>query len=301
MDYAKEILKLKKEKNALILVHNYQSEDIQLIADELGDSLDLSRKAKASDKNLIVFCGVSFMAESAKILSPEKTILHPVKEARCPMADMISAEKVRALREKFPDAAFVAYINTNAETKTEVDVICTSANAADIVRNLPQKQIVFLPDKNLGRFVAKQVPEKEIILFDGYCAVHEFLYVNELAETKKQHPDALILTHPEANENISDLSDHLLGTGGMINFVKNSDHKEFIIGTEEGLIDRLRREFPEKKFFGLQPRIICENMKKIKLEDVYLSLKNLQYEVELEPNILRKAKVPLDRMLELSK
>jgi quinolinate synthase len=295
-----EILKLKKEKNASILAHNYQSEEIQLIADHLGDSLELARISSDLNNDVIVFCGVSFMAESAKVLSPEKVILHPVREARCPMADMINAKKVRELRKKYPKATFVAYINTNVETKMEIDVVCTSANAVDIVRKIPNDRIVFLPDKNLGRFVKDQVPEKDVVLYDGYCYVHDDLDKDQLLKLKEKYHDAITLTHPEANEEVSNLSDHLLGTGGMLKFVKNSKNKRFIIGTEEGMIQRLARENPNKEFFATQSRIICKDMKKITLNNVYNSLKNNRYEIKLSEEIIKKAEKPLEMMLKYS-
>ncbi len=300
MQYKEEIKKLKKERDAVILVHNYQSPEVQDIADHLGDSYDLSLKAASISASVIVFCGVSFMAETAKILAPMKTVLHPVREARCPMADMAREEEIARLRKKYPEASVMAYVNTNARTKALTDVICTSANAVKIASKLPSKDIIFLPDKNLGRFIQKKCPKKRIILSEGYCYVHEDLEKDELLKIRKAHPSALILTHPEANEEVSALSDHLMGTGEMLKFVKNSDVKEFIIGTEEGLIYRLRNENPGKEFYPLQPRIICRNMKKIGLKDVYLSLLENKYGIELPEDVMISARIPLQKMLELS-
>ncbi|MCK4643523.1 quinolinate synthase NadA [bacterium] len=294
--YLKEIDRLRKERNAVILAHNYQPEEIQLIADILGDSLDLSEKAAEVKEDVIVFAGVSFMAESAKVLAPTKTVLHPVPDSRCPMADMIDGQKVRELREQNPDAAVIAYINTNVETKMEVDAVCTSANAVSVARNFPANKIIFLPDINLGRFVKNQVLEKEFILYKGFCRVHEYIKARDLRRIKKEHPEAIVLTHPEANEEVCDLSDHLLGTGGMINFVADCPLKQFIIGTEEGLILRLRRDFPDKEFFPAQPRIICSNMKMFTLRHIYLSLKNMHKEVILSEEVIEKSLRSLENM-----
>jgi len=249
MNIVEEINKLKKEKNAIILVHNYQRSEIQDIADYLGDSLGLSREAAKTDVNIIVFCGVRFMAETAKILSPGKKVLLPRKEAGCPMADMVTAEDLKRLKGKHPDAKVVSYVNTNADVKAESDICCTSANAVEVVRNLKTERIIFTPDKNLAAY-CQRFTNKEIIPWNGYCYVHEKIRKEEVRLAKEKFPDALLLVHPECNPSVIDLADEVLSTSGMVNFVKKSDKKRFLIGTEEGLIYRLKKENPGKEFYA---------------------------------------------------
>ena len=296
MNIVEEILRLKKEKNAIILVHNYQRPEIQDIADFLGDSLGLSREAAKTDARIIVFCGVRFMAETAKILSPEKIVLLPRKDAGCPMADMITAENLRILKEKYPDAKVVSYVNTNADVKAESDICCTSANAVEVVRNVKGERIIFTPDKNLAAY-CQRFTNKEIIPWNGYCYVHEKIRKEEVRLAKEKFPDALLLVHPECNPSVIDLADEVLSTSGMLNFAKKSNKKRFLIGTEEGLIYRLKKENPEKEFYTAGTAKMCRNMKLTTLNDVYLSLKEERYAIELPEGIIKSAQKALMEMM----
>jgi len=296
MNIVEEIIRLKKEKNAIILVHNYQRSEIQDIADFLGDSLGLSRKAVKTDAKIIVFCGVRFMAETAKILSPEKMVLLPRKEAGCPMADMITAEDLRILKEKYPGAKVVSYVNTNADVKAESDICCTSANAIKVVRNIKAEKIIFTPDKNLAAY-CQRFTDKEIIPWNGYCYVHEKIREEEVRLAKEKFPDALLLVHPECNPSVIDLADEVLSTSGMLNFAKKTDKKRFLIGTEEGLIYRLKKENPGKEFYTVGTAKICRNMKMTTLNDVYLSLKEERYAIKLPEEIIKFAQKALTAML----
>ncbi|MCM8771587.1 MAG: quinolinate synthase NadA [Candidatus Omnitrophica bacterium] len=294
-----EILRLKKEKEAIILAHNYQIPEIQDLADFVGDSLELARKAsQVKDAKIIVFCGVKFMAETAKILSPDKKVLLPDLDAGCPLADMAKYQDVLKMKEKYPDAWIVSYVNTNADVKSISDVCCTSANADIVVRNVPAKKIIFLPDKNLCWYVKQKVSEKEIICWDGYCFVHRKFTVEEVKKAREKYPNAEIIVHPECDPEIQKLADGIYSTSGMLKRAKESNSKIFIIGTEEGLLHRLKKENPEKEFYSLGSGKICPNMKKITIEKLYLSLKEEKYEINLKPDILEKAKVSLERMLE---
>lgn len=296
----KKIAQLKEEKNAIILAHYYQTGDIQDVADMVGDSYGLSAKAKDNDADIIVFCGVKFMAESAKILSPQKKVLLPVMEAGCPMAEMITPHDIAELREKYPEAAIVSYVNSTSEVKAVSDVCVTSSNAVSIVSKLPEKQIVFVPDQNLARFVAHQLPEKEVIPYSGFCIVHHQVRYDELEEAKKHLPGAKLLVHPECGEEVVNAADYVGSTAGIIKHAKESDAKRFIIGTEMGILHVLKRENPDKEFYLLSPKLLCRNMKKTRIEDVYNALENEQHVIELNEDILVKAKKSLDRMLELS-
>ena len=294
-DLVDKIAKLKKEKNAVILVHNYQRPEIQDIADFLGDSLELAREAAKTDARIIVFCGVRFMAETAKILSPEKTVLLPRKEAGCPMADMITAEDLRRLKKNYPDAKVVSYVNTNADVKAESDVCCTSANAIEVVRNVKAERIIFTPDKNLAAYCQRFV-DKEIIPWNGYCYVHEKIREEEVHLAKEKFPDALLLVHPECKPSVIDLADEVLSTSGMVSFAKKSDKKRFLIGTEEGLIYRLKRENPGKEFYAAGTAKMCLNMKLTTLNDVYSSLKEEYYPIRLKEEIIKSAQKALMAM-----
>jgi len=296
MNIVEEITKLKKEKNAIILVHNYQRPEIQDIADFLGDSLGLAREAAKTDARIIVFCGVRFMAETAKMLSPKKTVIIPRKDAGCPMADMITTEDLRRLKKNYPDAKVVSYVNTNADVKAESDICCTSANAIEVVRSVKGERIIFTPDKNLAAY-CQRFTDKEIIPWNGYCYVHEKIREEEIRLAKKKFPDALILVHPECNPAVIDLADEVLSTGGMINFVKKSNKKKFLIGTEEGLIYRLTKENPGKEFYAAGTAKICRNMKLTTLNDVYFSLKEERYAIELPEGIIKSAGKTLKAML----
>ena len=296
MNILEEIVRLKKEKNAIILVHNYQRPEIQNIADSLGDSLGLAREAAKTDARIIVFCGVRFMAETAKILSPKKMVLLPRKEAGCPMADMITAEDLRRLKKNHPDAKVVSYVNTNADVKAESDICCTSANAVKVVKNISAKRIIFTPDKNLAAYCQRFV-DKEIIPWNGYCYVHEKIREEEVHLAKEKFPDALLLVHPECNPSVIDLADEVLSTSGMVSFAKKSDKKRFLIGTEEGLSYRLKKENPEKEFYAAGTAKMCRNMKLTTLNDVYLSLKEERYAIELPGEIIKSAQKALMAMM----
>lgn len=296
MNIAEKITKLKKEKNAIVLVHNYQRSEIQNIADSLGDSLGLAREAAKTDARIIVFCGVRFMAETAKILSPEKTVIIPRKDAGCPMADMITAEDLRILKEKYPGAKVVSYVNTNADVKAESDICCTSANAIKVVRNIKAEKIIFTPDKNLAAY-CQRFTDKEIIPWNGYCYVHERIREEEVRLAKEKFPDALLLVHPECNPSVIDLADEVLSTSGMLSFAKKSDKKRFLIGTEEGLIYRLKKENPGKEFYAAGTAKMCRSMKLTTLNDVYFSLKEERYTIELPEGIIESAQKALMGML----
>lgn len=297
----KEIERLKKEKNAIILAHNYQIEDVQLIADFLGDSLDLSRKAKETEANIIIFAGVYFMAETAKILSPHKKVLIPEKDARCPMADMVTAEELLKFKEKYPNAKIVAYVNTNADVKAVADVCVTSANAVDVVRKLDADKIIFVPDKNLAHYVAKNVRDKEIIPWPGFCYVHRSFLATDVEASRQIYPDAVLLVHPECDPEVVEMADYVASTQGMINLAKKLPARRFLIATESGLVTRMQREIPEKEFYNAGLPKVCSNMKKITLKSIYYSLLEEKYEIEIPPDIMEKAKLSLDRMLEYSK
>lgn len=290
-----EIVKLKKEKNAVILVHNYQRPEIQDIADFLGDSLGLAKEAAKTDAKVIVFCGVRFMAETAKILSPKKIVLLPRKEAGCLMADMVTVEELRELKEKYPDAKVICYVNTYADVKAECDVCCTSANAVKVVKNVDARRIIFVPDRNLAHFVGR-FTDKEIIPWNGYCYVHEKIDPEIVRRAKELHKDASLIVHPECRKEVIDLADEVLSTDGMVKFAKNSKTKKIIIGTEEGLIYRLKKENPDKIFYTAGPAQMCRSMKVTTLEDVWLALKEERYEIEIPEAIRNRAKRALDSM-----
>lgn len=296
----KKIARLKKRKNAIILAHYYQTGDIIDVADMVGDSYGLSKKAKETDADIIVFCGVRFMAESAKILSPQKKVLLPAAAAGCPMADMIKSEDIIALRKQYPGAAIVCYVNSTYEVKAECDVCVTSSNAVKIVSSLPQKQIVFVPDQNLARYVAQQVPKKEIIPYCGFCIVHHQISADEVDKARASLPNAQVLVHPECVKAVVDKADFVGSTAGIIKYATESAGKEFIIGTEMGILHVLQKQNPDKKFYLLSTKLLCANMKKTRLIDVYEALKYNQHEIKLDAEIAERAKKSLDKMLELS-
>ena len=295
------IAQLKKEKNAVIMAHYYVPDEIQEIADHVGDSFALAKAAKASDADIIVFCGVSFMGESAKILCPDKKVLMPDLTADCAMAHMVAPGKIQAMREQYEDLAVVCYINSTAELKCESDVCVTSSNAVKIVRELPNQNIFFIPDRNLGRYVAEQVPEKNVILNDGCCPIHAELKAEQLLAAKAAHPDALVLSHPECEKEILDLSDYIGSTAGIISFAKNSEAKEFIICTEDGVAWQLQTDNPDKKFFFPEPSLCCKDMKLNTLQRLLAVLENEENEVHVTEDRSSGAMLPLDRMLELGK
>ncbi len=295
-----EIQQLKKEKNAIILAHYYVNDELQALADYVGDSFYLAKVAKGTDADVLVFCGVSFMGESAKMLNPEKTVLMPDLTADCPMAHMAQVEKIKEYREKYEDLAVVCYINSTAELKSHSDVCVTSSNAVNIVRKLPNQNIFFIPDVNLGRFVAEQVPEKNVILNDGYCPIHKEIHAAGVQAQKEKHPEALVMAHPECEESVLTLADYIGSTADMIAFAKNSECNEFVVCTEAGVYYRLREDNPEKKFY-FGGEYLCRDMKLNTLEKVLHVLKTGENEMKLPAEICKKAVAPLDRMLELAK
>lgn len=299
-DLKKKILKLKQERQAVIIVHNYQRDEIQDIADISGDSLALSRAAIKTKGKVIVFCGVHFMAETASILNPSKIVLLPVKEAGCPMADMVSVERLRAKKKEYPEAAVVCYVNSSAKVKAESDICCTSSNAIAVVRSLTHKQIIFIPDKNLGRYVQSQVPDKEIILWEGFCPTHIRLQEEEVKETKKEYSKAEFVAHPECQPDVLALADHICSTGGMFKYVKKSSSKEFIIGTECGMLYKLKKDNPDKMFYLPSPNLICPTMKLTTLGWVMHSLEYMLDEIRVPEEVASLARKSLAKMLEVT-
>lgn len=294
---AGKIRALREERRAVILAHNYVDGEVQDIADFVGDSLELSIKAKESKAPVIVFCGVSFMAESAKLLSPLSTVLHPDPYAGCPMADMAEASAVAEYRRQHPDHVLVAYVNTTAAVKAEVDICCTSANAAKIVRSIPaDKTIMFLPDRNLGANVIKQTG-RAMELWPGFCPTHNRIMPETVLAQKAKYPDALFLVHPECLPAVVDLADYALSTGGMLRFVRENPAKRFLIGTECGIIHRMQKENPGKEFILLDPVPRCPNMKKITLEKILWTLEEMSNQVNLDPALIARAVLPIERML----
>src|SRR4030066_202637 len=292
-----EIEKLRIEKNAVLLAHYYQQGDIQEISDFVGDSLELSRQAAKTDAAIIVFCGVHFMAETAKILSPGKKVLLPDLNAGCPMADMINTAQLKKLKDRYPSAVGVCYVNTSAGVKALSDICCTSSNAVNVVKSIPEnKKIIFIPDKYLGSYVQKQTG-KELILWNGYCPTHVMINIKDIIRLKKEHLDAVAIVHPECTPDVIDIADKVVSTGGMLKYVKKSQKKNFIIGTEIGIIHRLKKENPDKIFYPASSNAICPNMKLINLEKILWSLEDEVYEVKVPPDIIEKARAAIDRMI----
>jgi len=296
MDIVKKIRNLAKEKDAIILAHNYTRPEIQDIADFVGDSLELSRTASKLSSRIIVFCGVHFMAETAYILSPDKMVLLPDIHAGCPMADMISAAQLRELKKEHPGAKVVCYVNSSAEVKAESDICCTSANAVDIVNRLDSEEIIFVPDKYLGSYVSK-VTGKKLILWDGYCPVHAMIKPEDILKLKNFHPDARVVVHPECPPEVIDLADAVKSTSGMLKYVKETDVEEFIIGTETGIIYRMEKENPGKKFYPVRQDFICADMKRLTLEKVLSSLEEEKHKVVVPEDIRLRALSSIERML----
>ena len=294
-----EILKLKKERNAVILAHLYQWPEVQDIADFVGDSLDLSRKAKDTKADVIVFCSVKFMAETAKILSPGKTVLLPAMQAGCPMADMVTPDDVARLRKAHPYAAVVCYVNSSAEIKALSDICCTSSNAVKVVSSLKEEEIIFVPDRNLGHYVSLFLPAKRFILFDGFCPTHNKISPADVEKVRISRPDAPILVHPECIPEVVALANFTGSTAKIIEYAVQSDKQEFIIGTEIGVLHRLQQLCPSKRFYSLHAAIVCPNMKKTTLAHVHASLENLEFRIELDEQLIRKASVSLERMLSI--
>ncbi|MES2201292.1 MAG: quinolinate synthase NadA [candidate division FCPU426 bacterium] len=296
---AEEILRLKKERNAVILAHNYQKPEVQEIADFVGDSLGLSIKAQNTEAEVIVFCGVHFMAETASILNPSKKVLLPDLLAGCSMADMISVDILLDLKEKHPDALVCSYVNTTAEIKAESDICCTSSNAVEVVNSLPpDKSVIFVPDKYLGRWVQMQTG-RNMILYDGWCPIHMELKEQGIQALKRQHPDALVVAHPESPIEVSSMADIVASTEQMVRTVASLEQKEFIIATETGILHKMRRENPDKVFYAANDLAICPHMKMNDLDKIQACLENLAPEVKVPEAIRERAWRPLQRMLDL--
>jgi quinolinate synthase len=291
-----EILRLKKERNAIILAHNYQLPEVQDIADLVGDSLELSRAAATMEGEVIVFCGVDFMAETAAVLSPQKTVLLPAVDACCPMADMITADELKLVKSKHPGAAVVCYVNTTAEVKAESDICCTSSNAVRVVNSVASDTVIFVPDRNLAAYAAR-FTEKTILPWEGFCIVHDQITPADVHEARQLHPDAEVLVHPECRPGVIDLADHVASTSGIIARVGASPAKKFIIGTEIGILHRLAKMFPEKKCYPLSGSAICRNMKKTDLPKVLQSLRTMKPRITVPEEVASRARVAIERML----
>ncbi|NIM98753.1 MAG: quinolinate synthase NadA [candidate division Zixibacteria bacterium] len=294
-----DILKLKQDRNAIVLAHNYQIGEVQDIADFVGDSLGLSQQAAKTDAEVIVFCGVHFMAETAKILSPNKTVLMPDLNAGCAMANMITTRQLMEMKKRYAGAAVVCYVNCTAEIKAESDYCCTSANAVTVVQSIPpDKEILFIPDKYLGDYTAKQA-NRLLILWEGYCPTHRRILAEDILKKKAQYPKAEVLVHPECTPDVIAMANKVLSTSGICRYAKESNSEEFIIGTEIGILQRLKKENPGKKFYPASDLADCPNMKLNNLEKILWSLEDMMYPVEVPPDIARRAKRSIDRMLEI--
>ena len=297
-EIVERIAQLKKERNAVILAHNYQTGEVQDIADYIGDSLGLSQKAASSEASVIVFCGVHFMAETAAILAPAKTVLLPEIKAGCPMADMITAGELREWKKRYPGRKVVAYVNTTADVKAESDICCTSSNAVKVVISLEDEEVLFVPDKNLAAYVARQT-NKKIIAWDGYCSIHDNIRLRDIKEKKKAHPEAEVWAHPECRPEVIDLADKVLSTGKMVKEAGETPKKEIIVATEAGIIYRLKKENPGKSFYPGRDQALCPNMKKINLEKVLISLEKIVYRIEVPPEISCKARGAIEKMVKI--
>ncbi|NLT36866.1 MAG: quinolinate synthase NadA [Methanomassiliicoccus sp.] len=293
------IMELKRERNAVILAHNYQIPEIQDIADFVGDSLGLAVEAAKTDAEVIVFCGVDFMAESAKVLNPQKVVLHPEQKARCPMAAMCEPDALRLLKKDFPRAEVVAYVNTSAECKAEADVCCTSSNAVKVVNTLDSDLVIFIPDENLASYVQRYT-EKDIIPWPGYCPTHDAITVEKLSKLKEEHPGAVILVHPECRPEVIDMADAARSTEGMLNYIRDSPKTEFIIGTEQDMVHRLKKELPAKTYYTVTGAV-CPTMKLITLENIIAALETMTPEITLDAELMERAKRPLQRMLDIGR
>ncbi|MCE5287518.1 MAG: quinolinate synthase NadA [Pelosinus sp.] len=297
MELKQKIEELKKAQGAVILAHNYQLDEVQEVADYVGDSFYLSKIAASIANEVIVFCGVRFMAETAKILSPHKTVLLPESDAGCPLADTITAEDVRSLKKQHPNAPVVCYINSSAEVKAESDICCTSSNAVKLVAALPDQTVIFIPDENLGDYVAKQVPDKELILWKGCCVTHAKVQPDNIKAVRKKYPEAKILIHPECAPRVVAAADFAGSTAEIIRYAENSKEKTFVIGTELGVLHSLAKSCPDKKFFLLHPGLVCPNMKKTRLHSIYNALQQRQAEITVTEELAIKARLALTRML----
>ncbi|MFA5068840.1 MAG: quinolinate synthase NadA [Candidatus Omnitrophota bacterium] len=296
----RRITQLKKKRNAVIIVHNYQRDEVQDIADITGDSLGLSRAAIKIDADIIVFCGVHFMAETAYILNCNKTVLLPVKEAGCPMADMITPEALRAKKEQYPGVPVVCYVNTSADIKAESDICCTSQNAVEVVSSLKSKRVLFVPDRNLGAYVQSCLPDKDIILWEGFCPTHISVLPDQINAAKRLYPEAEFIAHPECDPAVLKLAENVASTGGMIKYVKRSRCKEFIIGTELGMLYRLRQDNPDKKFYLPTGHLLCANMKLTTLGWIVNALELMVHKITVPEHIRGRAYYAVERMLKIS-
>ena len=295
----KKIQQLKKEKNAVVLAHCYQNVEIDEVADFVGDSLYLSQQASYTNKDIIVFAGVYFMAETAKILSPNKKVLLPRKEAGCLMADMIDIKQLREFKSKYPNIPVVCYVNSSAEVKSECDICCTSSNAVSVVKSLGADKVLFVPDTYLGNHVAKQLPEIEVITYNGFCPTHLRILPDDIDKMRKIHEGAIVLSHPECHQEVVKRSDFTGSTSQIMDYVKKSNEKKYIIATELGVKERLERDYPEKEFYLVSPKAVCPNMKWHHLEDILNALINEEHEVIVPENIAQKALAPIEKMLGL--
>ncbi|MBO4548552.1 MAG: quinolinate synthase NadA [Abditibacteriota bacterium] len=292
-----KIKQLKKERNAVILGHNYTPVEIQELADYTGDSLELSRIAAGTDADVIVFCGVHFMAETAKILSPGKTVLIPDEKAGCPMADTITGDELRRFKAMYPGVPVVAYVNTTAEIKSESDIICTSANAVKVVAGMDSDRVLFVPDRHLGAYVQRMVPDKELICWNGCCPVHNRILASDVVRARRENPDALVVAHPECSGDVLELADIIASTSGMIREITSSENKRFIICTERGLIHQFRKHNPGKEFINPNPVNICPNMKKNTPEKLLRCLETMTHEIRLSDEVIASAKNALEKMI----
>ncbi|MCM1339378.1 MAG: quinolinate synthase NadA [Muribaculaceae bacterium] len=295
------INKLKKEKKAVVLAHCYQPVEVDLVADYVGDSLYLSQVAAKTDAEIIVFAGVYFMAQTAKILSPNKKVLLPQIDAGCRMADMIDYKQLIEFKSKNPNVPVVCYVNSTAEVKSECDMCCTSSNAVKVVKSMNVDKILFLPDTYLGKWVEKQLGNIEVITYPGFCPTHLQIRPDDIEKARTEHPNALVLAHPECHMSVSELADYVGSTTGIMNFAKNSDNKSFIIATEQGVVDRLKRDYPEKEFIPVKNNIVCPNMKMTSLEDILHVLEEENNEIFVDEVVAKKAVTCIDKMLEVSK
>jgi quinolinate synthase len=293
------LLQLKKERNAIILAHYYQRDEIQEVADFRGDSFLLAQKAAQTDAEVIVFCGVHFMGESAKILAPNKTVIIPDERAGCPMADMVNVDGLRALKRQHPHAKVVTYINSSAEIKAETDIVCTSANAVKIVNSVEGDEVIWVPDKNLGDWVSKQT-DKKMIIWEGYCNTHDMLTIKDVEEMRALHPNAQFVVHPECRPEVVKLADYVGSTTSIIKYCRDSEHQEFIVGTEDGTGYQLRLDSPNKQFYFATKYLVCPNMKVNNLKKLVRCLENMEPEIYVPPHVADLARVSLERMLQVS-
>lgn len=300
-DLIKKILDLKQKKNAIILAHSYQNIEIDEVADFVGDSLYLSQKAKETEAEIIVFAGVYFMAQTAKIISPDKKVLLPNLDAGCLMADMINLKQMIEFKEKYPKIPVVCYINSTAEVKAECDICCTSSNAIEIVKSLSVPRVLFVPDANLGKYVESQLSDVEVITYNGCCPVHDNITTEEILNIRKKYPNAKVLIHPECKTSVSKLGDYIGSTSGIIDYVKNSNDRQFIIVTEKGVVDRLKRDYPEKEFILISNNMLCESMKLTTLEQILYSLENEVNEIVMDDKTIELSAGCIERMLKVSK